>query len=108
MSAGIFICPPLISMSVSSFPRAEHIALLRQEIEDRVRLRGHKIEVAERGLNHLKCQYKFGVRDRPGNEWTELAIHFQVAERLERTGNDSEMDRIIDQFLGPRFPHRDS
>lgn len=86
-------------MSVSSFPRPEHIALLRNKIEGRLRSRGEALEIAERGLNQLKCQYKFGFRRSPEDEWIELGIHFQVADRLEHGGNDSELNRILDEFL---------
>ncbi len=86
-------------MSLSSFPRAEHIILLRQKIEEIMRLRGDRLELSERGLNRLKCQYKFGLRRRPEDEWAELAIHFQFADRFERTGNSAELERVINGFL---------
>lgn len=90
-------------MSASSFPRAEHVALLRQQIENLIRLRGQRIEVTERGLHHLKCQYKFGLRKRPEDEWLELAIHFQSADRFERTAKAAELDRLINEFLNRHF-----
>jgi hypothetical protein len=90
-------------VSVSSFPRSEHITLLREKITERVRLRQQSIEVVEHGLNHLKCQYKFGLRNRPEEDWIELAIHFQSAERLETTRNDAEINRIVDAFLSRHF-----
>jgi hypothetical protein len=90
-------------MSGASFPRAEHIAQLRRRIEERVRRRSPSMEVAERGLNHLKCQYKFGLRNEPDGEWSELAIHFQVAERLQAGTSEAELDRIIVGFLDRHF-----
>ena len=90
-------------MSASSFPRSEHISLLKQKLERRAHNLDPNIEVAEHGLNHLKCQYKFKLRRTPGEDWTELAIHFQVAERLEATANEAELNRILDAFLSQRF-----
>ena len=95
-------------MSGASFPRAEHIALLRRQIEERVRGRSPSMEVVERGLNHLKCQYKFGVRNELEGQWSELAIHFQVAERLQAGASGAELDRIIDGFLDRHFARRNS
>ncbi len=90
-------------MSVSSFPRPEHIALLRNKIQEHLRLRGRALEIAERGLNHLKCQYKFGFRRGAEEEWAEMGIHFQVADRLENSGNQSELSRVLDEFLERQF-----
>ena len=91
-------------MSQSSFPRPEHAAALRRAIEERVRQRGLQLEVAERGLNQLKCQYKFGLRRGPQQDWAELAIHFQIAVRLESSASDAELSRLVDRFLDRRFP----
>ncbi|MGH9786537.1 MAG: hypothetical protein ACRD88_20395 [Terriglobia bacterium] len=94
-------------MSVSSFPRAEHIALLRQAIEHWLRERKLPLEVAERGLHQLKCQYVFGFRhpravlpdqERPTDNWAELAIHFQMAQRLEEGRGETEIDALLDRF----------
>lgn len=117
-------------MSVSSFPRAEHITLLRQKIEERLRERNLPLEVAERALNQLKCQYVFGFRrvptyakasevaasnpnasevppalssdqERPSaGDWAELAIHFQMAQRLEEGRGGADLDDLLDRFLG--------
>ena len=89
-------------MSSSSFPRAEHVAVLLEKIQGRIREHRQPIEVAERGLNHYKCQYKFALR-RPEEEWTELAIHFQFAVRLEQAGRDAALNRIVDRFLIRHF-----
>ena len=99
-------------MSVPSFPRAEHMALLRQTIEQRLRDRNLSYEVVERGLNQWKCQYCFGFR-RPASEslspqsppvevWLELPIHFQIAQRLEEGKGEAELDHILDDFLNRR------
>ena len=110
-------------MSVPSFPRAEHIALLRQKIEKRLRERNLPLEVSERGLNQLQCQYQFGFRRAPSHakgsegrpadllrqespaaeDWAELAIHFQVAQRFEEGRGEAELDRILDRFLSRKF-----
>ena len=89
-------------MSSSSFPRAEHITALLHQIKARIRESGQTIEVAERGLNHYKCHYKFALR-RPDLEWTELSIHFQFAVRLEQGGDDATLNRVIDRFLKRHF-----
>jgi hypothetical protein len=94
-------------MSQSSFPCSKHIALLRRKIEERIRLRGDSLEVAERGLNQLKCQYKFGLRTGPNQEWVEIGIHFQVADRLETTGSVTELNRTLDGFLNRHFQGSD-
>ncbi len=94
-------------MSGSSFPRSEHIATLRQKVEERIRQRRHAIEVAERGLNHYRCQYRLGFRRRPEEQWRDLAVHFQVMDRLETTGNDAELNRILDGFLNRNFKSSD-
>ena len=109
-------------MSVSSFPRPEHVALLRRKIEERVRERNLPLEVAERGLNQWKCQYRFGLRQVPSSPvkvpegegppsfsaapqgpsaegWMELAIHFQIAQRLEEGQGTAEFDSLLDHFL---------
>jgi hypothetical protein len=111
-------------MSLSSFPRAEHIALLRTKMEERLRDRGLPLELAERGLDQLKCRYRFGLRRRapdekpppshpesskdpandPVNDWVELPIHFQIAERLEEGRGDAEFDRVLEGFLFRYFP----
>ena len=110
------------NMSVSSFPRAEHMALLRSKIEERLRERGLSLEVAERGLNQVKCQYRFGLRRRLpdenqpshpesmnesmnelANDWAELPIHFQVAQRLEEGRGEAEFDRVLGNFLLRNF-----
>ena len=107
-------------MSVSSFPRSEHISLLRRVIEERLRARRLPIVVADRGLNQLKCQYRFGFRMRaPGeqegpaagesqagesNDRVELPIHFQVAERLEEGQGGAEFAETLDRFLARNFP----
>jgi hypothetical protein len=93
-------------MSGTSFPRAEHVALLRRQIEERGRGRSPSMEVVERGLNHLKCQYKFGLRDEPDGQWRELAIHFQIAERLQAGASGAELGRIVDGFLRRHFAPR--
>ena len=90
-------------MSVASFPRAEHVALLRQKIEERLRERNLSLEVTECGLNQYRCQYRFGVRRQRTEEWTEISIHFQVAERLETGQNDAELNRMLDDFLDQHF-----
>jgi len=93
-------------MSRSSFPRPEHVAALQQKIEERVRLSPLTIEVAERGLNHYRCQYRFRLRRRPGEEWVELGIHFQLADRMETTGSDAELNRIVDEFVNRHFAEK--
>lgn len=90
-------------MSRTSFPRPEHVALLKQKIEERIRKRRAAAEVAERGLNQLKCQYKFGLRRSGEDDWIELAIHFQFADRLQNAGGDAELNRLIDSFLTRHF-----
>ena len=92
-------------MSGSSFPRPEHAALLRRRIEERALARGLSAEVVDRGLNHLKCQYKFALRKQPEGTWKELAIHFQVAERMQTGASRAQLDRIIDGFLDHHFAH---
>ncbi len=107
-------------MSISSFPRAEHFALLRSAIEERLQDRDLSLEVTERGLNQLKCQYRFGFRvrlpvldppaspiDSPSKtsgDWKELAIHFQTAQRLEEGCGEEELNRVLDGFLVRNFP----
>ena len=107
-------------MSISSFPQAEHVALLRSAIDERLRDRGLSLEVTERGLNQLKCQYRFGFRPRlpaagrpaspiysagrTSSDWKELAIHFQTAQRLEEGCGGEELDRLLEGFLIRNFP----
>ena len=96
-------------MSVSSFPRPEHVALLRQNIEAWLRHRNLPLEVAARGLNQLKCQYIFGFRraqvvsldqkSDASESWAELPIHFQIAQRLEKGRDEGELDNLLDRFF---------
>lgn len=90
-------------MSVTSFPRAEHVDLLRGKIAHRLQERNLLLEVAERGVHHYRCQYRFGFRRYPEENWIELAIHFQVAERLAASQTDVELNRILDPFLNRHF-----
>lgn len=91
-------------MSRASFPRPEHAALLRERIESRLRALQLPIEVAERGLDQLRCCYRFGFRRSSEQDWLELPVHFQVAERLEAGQGDSELNRVLDSFLDQSFP----
>jgi hypothetical protein len=54
-------------------------------------------------LDHYRCCYRLGLRRAPGDDWTVLSIHFQVAERLESSHDDTELDRLLDQFLDRYF-----
>jgi hypothetical protein len=90
-------------MSISSFPRPEHVSLLHEKINEYLRHRGLTVEVAERGLNQLKCQYKFGFRRGAEGDWKELAIHFQVAVRLDKSGDAAPLIRMVDDFLQRHF-----
>lgn len=89
-------------MSRASFPRSEHLSLLRDKIEQWIAEHGLNIEIAERGLNHYKCQYRFEFR-RPSHEWMELPIHFQVAQRLEAGCGEDELNRLLETFLQRSF-----
>ena len=94
-------------MSVSSFPRPEHIALLRRKIEEVLHDRGLLLEVAERGLNQMKCQYRFGLRrsvNDAAGDWAEFPVHFQIAQRLEEGRGDAEFDGMLENFLLRSFP----
>lgn len=90
-------------MSVSSFPRPEHISTLLAKIEERISARGIPIEVKEAGLNHYRCEYKFGLRRRGEEQQAILSIHFQYAERMLADGSDAEVARIIEKFLDANF-----
>jgi len=91
----------------SSFPRSEHITALRQKLQERLGRVPQTIEVADLGLNHYKCHYKVGLRRRAEEPWIELAVHFQVMDRLEATGNDAELNRILDRFLNQHFTNNE-
>ena len=91
-------------MSDTSFPRTEHVVLLGEKIATRLQERNLPLEVAERGINHHKCQYRFGFRRNPEQNWVEVAIHFQVAERLAVSQSDAALNRILDPFLNRHFP----
>lgn len=93
-------------MSRASFPRAEHSLLLQQRIEHRLRVRQIGLEVTARGVDHYRCRYRFGFRRSPGQEWAELSVHFQVAERLEASQQEGELSRILDSFLERAFSIR--
>jgi len=90
-------------MSRASFPRHEHAVLLLEKIEQRLRTRPLTLEITERGLDHLRCCYRFGFRRSSEQEWIELPIHFQVAERLEEDQDEAELHRILDSFLDRSF-----
>jgi hypothetical protein len=90
-------------MSRSSFPRPEHAALLHGAIARQLRSRPAPFELVDRGLDHYRCRYRFGIRRSPESDWTELSVHFQVAERLELTRNSEELDGILDLFLERHF-----
>ena len=89
-------------MSRASFPRPEHLALLQEKIGQWLQDRNWGIEVTERGLDHYRCQYRFGFR-RPPEGWVELSIHFQVAGRLETGSGDTELCRLLETFLKRSF-----
>jgi hypothetical protein len=90
-------------MSRASFPRPEQIALLRERIAARLAACAIPLEVAERGLDHYRCCYRFGFRQSSGTDWRDLAIHFQLAERLEVSGDDAELGRLLDLFWERNF-----
>ena len=80
--------------------------MLLERIEQRLRTRPLPLEVAERGLDHLRCCYRFGFRRSSEQEWIELPIHFQVAERLEAGQDEAELHRILDSLLERSFALR--
>ena len=86
-------------MSRSSFPRQEHAALLRDQIRDRLKSVAAPMEVVDRGLDQYRCCYRFGLRRPTDAGWKELSVHFQVAKRLEDTGDGTELRGIIDAFV---------
>ena len=90
-------------MSRPSFPRPEHATLLREKIAERLQSHPHSFELAERGLDHYRCCYRFGIRGGRGSDWAELPLHFQVAERLAAGGSGEELSRILDLFLERHF-----
>ena len=90
-------------MSRSSFPQPHHAALLREKIHTSLQASGIPLEAIDRGLDQYRCCYRFGFRRSAEQEWTELAIHFQVAERLENSGDESELALLIDRFLERYF-----
>ena len=94
-------------MSRSSFPRPEHAALLRQRIVERLQSQPLPYEVTERGLDHYRCCYRFGIRRATDPGSAELSVHFQVAERLENTQSAGELARILDLFLERHFAQRE-
>ena len=80
--------------------------MLRQEIAARLRSKSLPFEVSERGLDHYRCCYRFGIRHAPEQDWVELSVHFQVAERLETTRSTEELGRILNLFLERHFDSR--
>jgi hypothetical protein len=90
-------------MSRASFPRSEHSTLLHDKIAEVLRTCAPQIELAERGLDHYRCCYRFGLRQAPERPWSELSIHFQVAERLEANPSGDELEQIIQLFLERNF-----
>lgn len=90
-------------MSRSSFPRPEHAYLLHQEIAEQLRSNPVPMEVSERGVDHYRCCYRFGIRRMGETGWVELPIHFQVAARLESIQRRQELRRILELFLGRYF-----
>jgi hypothetical protein len=90
-------------MSRCSFPRPQHAVLLREKIAERLRSYPVPVEVSERGLDHYRCCYRFGIRRAPEQDEVELSVHFQVAERLEAAGSAEELIRILDLFVERHF-----
>jgi hypothetical protein len=89
-------------MSRGSFPLPEHVATLRAAIAQCLGERQVRLEVSDRGVDHLRCCYRFGLRRSPEQDWVELPIHFQVAERL-KAGQTTELERILQSFLKRSF-----
>ena len=90
-------------MSRASFPRPEHVALLRERIAARLAAGAIPLETTERGLDHYRCSYRFGFRQNSLQDWTDLAIHFQLVERLATSGDDAELGRLLDLFWERSF-----
>ena len=90
-------------MSGSSFPRTDHMEALRQKIVERLHAFGSPSEIVDRSPNHFKCHYRFGLRVSPFPEWFDLSVHFQYVERMFASGDDTELNRIIDEFLRVKF-----
>jgi hypothetical protein len=90
-------------MSRASFPRPDHIALLRDAIFARLASTGLALEIVDRGPDHYRCCYRFGFRRTSEDDWTDLSVHFQVAERLEISNDDAELGRLLDLFWDRYF-----
>ena len=89
-------------MSQSSFPRPEHILILTEKIREILHARELNWELADRGINQFRCQYRIGLRPAEAPDWIEVAIHFQVAARLRAggtEGNDAEIRKILDPIV---------
>lgn len=90
-------------MSRASFPRPDHIALLRDAIVARLAAAGLALEIVDRGPDHYRCCYRFGFRRTASVDWTDLSVHFQIAERLEISNNGDELGRLLDLFWDRYF-----
>jgi hypothetical protein len=77
--------------------------LLRERIAAHLAAAGIPLEATERGLDHYHCSYRFGFRENPLSDWTDLSIHFQLAERLAASGDDTELGRVLDLFWERSF-----
>jgi len=55
--------------------------------------------IADQGVDRYHCRYRFALHRVPGEPPQELAIHFQVAERLLAGKGDAELSRLVDAAL---------
>ena len=85
-------------MSVSSFPRREHADLLLKEIQQWMEKRGLGGEVAEQSPDQYRCEYRYSVK-LDGRESVAVALHFQLADRLQSGGEKTTLLRILDGMI---------
>ena len=93
-------------MSRASFPRTEHSVLLQENLATLLSSLVTQLEFTSLGLDHYRCSYRFGFRLRAQSgdaEWKELSIHFQLADRLEQSGDVTELKGIFTRFVERNF-----
>src|ERR1051325_11628117 len=98
-------------MSRSSFPRAEHLSLLKNAVAERLRVGRLPVQLSGESLDHYRCCYRLAFDridsassvDAITEAQRELSIHFQIAERLENSGDATEINALLDQFVQRNF-----
>ena len=86
-------------MSVSSFPRADHVEAILTHALALAEKSGWVLEVRSSGLDRFRCQYRVTFSRTSNGAAEEVLVHFQLAEKLITGQGSEQLDRILSQGM---------